>query len=413
MIGSGLGILNAHPRLYWGQYGANFDHPWLDGSCRTGRPRSADDDPVELQSRDGAALASDLRAGARVRAARVHDRQPDQPPFPARPARAGEGSRAAASGRTTRRASPGSLSTIPTIRPRTTPCRSCPMSSSIFVLIPLMILTGLAMSPAMDAAWPWLLDMFGGRQSARSIHFIAAARLVGFIIVHLTLVILAGPVGEVRSMITGRWKLPEVPASRARTGARRMTLITRRALVGGGAAGAGLLLSGCDKLADAAGVPQDPVLGRQDQHGPAARAQRPRRARARIPRRPDVADLPRQRHAQSRHARLQRACRRHASPIGASQVGGLVDRPLSLSARRSRRDAAARADHAARLRRGMERDRQMAGADARQRAEGGGGARRPRATSSSPAPISTAARPITNRSTWSTPSTRRRSSPGR
>ena len=44
---------------------------------------------------------------------------------------------------------------------------------TIFVLIPLMILTGLAMSPAMDAAWPWLLDIFGGRQSARSIHFIA------------------------------------------------------------------------------------------------------------------------------------------------------------------------------------------------------------------------------------------------
>ena len=44
----------------------------------------------------------------------------------------------------------------------------------IFVLIPLMILTGLTMSPAMDASWPWLLDLFGGRQSARSIHFLAA-----------------------------------------------------------------------------------------------------------------------------------------------------------------------------------------------------------------------------------------------
>ena len=85
------------------------------------------------------------------------------------------------------------------------------MSRTIFVLIPLMILTGLAMSPAMDAAWPWLLEIFGGRQSARSIHFIAAALLVAFIVVHLALVILAGPVGEVMSMITGRWKLPEAP----------------------------------------------------------------------------------------------------------------------------------------------------------------------------------------------------------
>ena len=42
----------------------------------------------------------------------------------------------------------------------------------VFVLIPLQILTGLTMSPAMDAAWPWLVDVFGGRPSARSIHFI-------------------------------------------------------------------------------------------------------------------------------------------------------------------------------------------------------------------------------------------------
>ena len=46
----------------------------------------------------------------------------------------------------------------------------------IFVLLPLMVLTGLTMSPGMDAAWPWLLDLFGGRQSARSIHFICARR---------------------------------------------------------------------------------------------------------------------------------------------------------------------------------------------------------------------------------------------
>ncbi|WP_324751423.1 cytochrome b/b6 domain-containing protein [Roseovarius sp. Pro17] len=78
----------------------------------------------------------------------------------------------------------------------------------IFVLIPAMILTGLTMSPAMDASWPWLLDMFGGRQTARSIHFIAATLLVLFIIVHLVMVLLAGPFNEIRSMITGRFRLP-------------------------------------------------------------------------------------------------------------------------------------------------------------------------------------------------------------
>jgi thiosulfate reductase cytochrome b subunit len=78
----------------------------------------------------------------------------------------------------------------------------------VFVLIPLQILTGLTMSPAMDAAWPWLLDVFGGRQSARSIHFIAAMLIVLFFIVHLLMVVLVGPVNEVWSMITGRYRLP-------------------------------------------------------------------------------------------------------------------------------------------------------------------------------------------------------------
>ena len=79
----------------------------------------------------------------------------------------------------------------------------------IFVALPLVILTGLTMSPGMNAAWPWLADLFGGRQSARSIHFIAAFALAAFFLVHILMVLLAGPVNEVRSMITGRYKVPE------------------------------------------------------------------------------------------------------------------------------------------------------------------------------------------------------------
>jgi thiosulfate reductase cytochrome b subunit len=60
----------------------------------------------------------------------------------------------------------------------------------------------------LDAAWPWLLDLFGGRQSARSIHFLAASALLLFVIVHLVMVMLAGPINEVRSMITGRFRVP-------------------------------------------------------------------------------------------------------------------------------------------------------------------------------------------------------------
>jgi thiosulfate reductase cytochrome b subunit len=81
--------------------------------------------------------------------------------------------------------------------------------SVVFILLPLIILSGLGMSPAMDAAWPWIVDLLGGRQSARSIHFIAAFLLLGFTIVHLVLVVLAGPINEVRSMITGWFRVPQ------------------------------------------------------------------------------------------------------------------------------------------------------------------------------------------------------------
>ena len=76
-------------------------------------------------------------------------------------------------------------------------------------LLPVMILTGLTMSPGMDAALPWLVDLFGGRQSARTIHFITAGLLLLFVLVHLTMVLLAGPINGVRAMITGRLAISE------------------------------------------------------------------------------------------------------------------------------------------------------------------------------------------------------------
>jgi len=79
--------------------------------------------------------------------------------------------------------------------------------SVIVILLPLMIATGLTMSPGMDAAFPWLVDIFGGRQSARTIHFFTACLLVLFVMVHLVMVILSGPLNELRSMITGRFRI--------------------------------------------------------------------------------------------------------------------------------------------------------------------------------------------------------------
>lgn len=77
----------------------------------------------------------------------------------------------------------------------------------MFVLLPLMVLTGLSMSPSFNAAAPWLLDVFGGRQTARTIHFLAMLALVGFFVVHILMVILAGPFNELRSMVTGRYRI--------------------------------------------------------------------------------------------------------------------------------------------------------------------------------------------------------------
>ena len=79
----------------------------------------------------------------------------------------------------------------------------------MFLALPLIIVTGLAMSPGSDAWAPILTETFGGRQSARSIHFLVAFALVGFFLVHIAMVVLAGPYNEVRSMITGKYRLPK------------------------------------------------------------------------------------------------------------------------------------------------------------------------------------------------------------
>lgn len=87
-----------------------------------------------------------------------------------------------------------------------TPLQKVAYFAVFVVLFPLIILTGLTMSPGMDAAWPWLVDVFGGRQTARTIHFIVMVLLVLFFVVHIIMVVLAGPINELRSMITGYYR---------------------------------------------------------------------------------------------------------------------------------------------------------------------------------------------------------------
>src|SRR5215472_12762995 len=80
----------------------------------------------------------------------------------------------------------------------------------VFLLLPVMVLTGLTMSPAFTAAMPFLFDLFGGRQSARTIHFLVANLLVLFVIVHIIQVVVTGAFNNMRSMTTGRYVvLPE------------------------------------------------------------------------------------------------------------------------------------------------------------------------------------------------------------
>ena len=81
----------------------------------------------------------------------------------------------------------------------------------VLVLLPVMILSGMTMSPSLDAIFPGLLDLFGGRQSARSIHFITASLIVLFFFVHMVMVVLSGTWNNVRSMITGRYAIEAEP----------------------------------------------------------------------------------------------------------------------------------------------------------------------------------------------------------
>jgi thiosulfate reductase cytochrome b subunit len=237
MLMSGLMIFNAHPRLYWGEYGANADRAWLEigstrstgflqiGSARietTGVLGRWTDPQGQVRRRafpHWATIPStySLAAGRRWHlafawvlavglvaflAASLLNRhaQRDLTPRPAELAPRHLWQEIKDHARLRFPAGAAAL--------RYNSLQRISYFAVVFILLPLVILTGLTMSPGMNAAWGWLLDLFGGRQSARSIHFICAMLLAGFILVHLIMVVLAGPINEVRSMITGWYRLP-------------------------------------------------------------------------------------------------------------------------------------------------------------------------------------------------------------
>jgi thiosulfate reductase cytochrome b subunit len=82
----------------------------------------------------------------------------------------------------------------------------------VFLLSPLMIVTGLAMSPAVTSVFPIIVNIFGGQQSARTIHFFATVALVLFLLVHIAMVCLAGFKNRMRAMITDRTSAGKEPS---------------------------------------------------------------------------------------------------------------------------------------------------------------------------------------------------------
>ncbi len=92
----------------------------------------------------------------------------------------------------------------------------------IFGLLPLVIVAGMAMSPWLDAVWPGWVELLGGRQSARTLHFLAAFGLLVFVLVHVAEVLISGLWNHLRSMITGWYVLPDDMAGKpGNEGARR------------------------------------------------------------------------------------------------------------------------------------------------------------------------------------------------
>jgi thiosulfate reductase cytochrome b subunit len=83
----------------------------------------------------------------------------------------------------------------------------------VFGLLPLMVLTGLTMSPGLNAALPFMPDLLGGRPSARTLHFLCASLLVLFVVVHVAMVIASGLWNNLLSMLNGRYAITEDKAT--------------------------------------------------------------------------------------------------------------------------------------------------------------------------------------------------------
>ena len=214
MLMSGMMIFNAHPRLYWGEYGANPDAAWLALASMEDVAFPGWLTIPSFYSLADARLwhlffAWVLVAGvlfylpwSLINGHLRRDLWPSGGEW--RPARVWHDIKQHA-----RLRFPTGTAAL-----KYNILQKFAYLGVLLVLLPLVILTGLCMSPGFDAA-THITDWFGGRQTARSLHFIAAAGFAAFIAVHLVMVVLAGPYNEVRSMITGKYRLPRAKEVRS------------------------------------------------------------------------------------------------------------------------------------------------------------------------------------------------------
>lgn len=240
LLTSGLNIFNAHPALYWGQYGANPDDAkrWLEIGA-TDRP---DGTPVGMTRVGPVSVDTTGFLGL----SRSADGQPVAQGFPEWATFPTNRDLATARrwhfffawlfilngltyliyGLVTRHLQDDVWPRLKELSPanlwhdivlhaklrfprgeddkRYHILQKIAYGGTVFVLLPLMVLTGLSMSPGFVAATGGLLPgVFGGRASARSIHFIVTNLTVAFIVIHVAMVVLAGPINQLRSMFTG------------------------------------------------------------------------------------------------------------------------------------------------------------------------------------------------------------------
>lgn len=245
MLMSGLMIFNAHPRLYWGEYGANLDAPWLEIGANDRGEGMLKAGGLAVETTGVLGVWTDAKGKVRRRAFPGWATIPSN--YSLADARLWHLAFAWILALGLLLYLPWSLInghlrrdihiTAAEWRPshiwhdikeharlrfptgaaalKYNILQKLAYAGVLFVLLPLMIVTGLAMSPGTDAWLPLVTELFGGRQSARSIHFICAFALVGFFLIHIAMVVLAGPINEVRSMITGRYRLPKAKEDEA------------------------------------------------------------------------------------------------------------------------------------------------------------------------------------------------------